>query len=313
MRKNDHLALDGHGLTLFLAVLEEGSVTAAAERLDLTQSAVSHALQKLARIVGAPLFVKSGRGIVATAHALRLAGEARGLIDRLEAFARPDAFAPESVELSLVVAANDFQADLLLPAVFHRLSAVAARVELRIIPSGSPSPDLLRERRCVLVVSPYPPSGTDILQRKLIEDRYAVFFDPTAREAPQSYEDYMASRHVTVVHTDINRLEFDKRLETAGIARDLRIRVASFAGVASFIKGTDMIATLPWLLERGVLRGLRQAPVPLGGALSRDMCVLPLFMAWHLRDQRDPASMFVRQAIIETAQELARPGRARRH
>src|SRR5205814_5676528 len=87
MNKIDHLALDGHALELFLAVLEEGSVTAAATRLGLTQSAVSHALNKLRRIVGDPLFAKSGRGIVATAHALTLAAKARALIDEMRSFA----------------------------------------------------------------------------------------------------------------------------------------------------------------------------------------------------------------------------------
>src|SRR6185312_7929182 len=56
MKEIDHLALDGHALELFLAVLEEGSVTSAATRLGLTQSAVSHGLNKLRRIAGDPLF-----------------------------------------------------------------------------------------------------------------------------------------------------------------------------------------------------------------------------------------------------------------
>ena len=60
MNKIDHLALDGHALELFLAVLEEGSVTAAATRLGLTQSAVSHALNKLRRIVGDPCLPNPG-------------------------------------------------------------------------------------------------------------------------------------------------------------------------------------------------------------------------------------------------------------
>jgi hypothetical protein len=68
MSELDHLDLDGHLLRLLLAVVDEGSITRAAQRLGVTQSAVSHLLDKLRAIVGDPLFVKSGRGIVATAQ-----------------------------------------------------------------------------------------------------------------------------------------------------------------------------------------------------------------------------------------------------
>lgn len=310
MNEDDHLSLDGHSLRLFLTVLEEGSVTAAADRLDLTQSAVSHALKKLSRIVGSPLFVKSGRGIVATAHALRLAAEARDLIDRLETFARPDEFRPETTDLSLIIAASDFQADLLLPQLYQRLSARLARVRLQIIRAGSPAPDMLRDRRCDLVISPYPPEGTDILQRKLLEDQHAVFYDPATITPPRTLEEYTAARHVTVVHSGTDRLEFDKKLDAAGIARDIRIRIVGFAGAASFLKGSDMIATMPSLLGRSVLRGLSQAPMPTGGGLTKAMGTLSMFLAWHLRDHRDPASMLVRQTLVDVAQEQARAVRS---
>src|SRR5215470_15475460 len=116
MKEIDHLALDGHSLSLFLAVLEEGSVTGAATRLGLTQSAVSHGLKKLRRIAGDPLFAKSGRGIVATAHAQALAAKARNLIDEMRTFAGGTSFDPAVAQLSLTIAANDFQRNLLLPS-----------------------------------------------------------------------------------------------------------------------------------------------------------------------------------------------------
>src|SRR5579862_2222955 len=106
MSKIDYFELDGAALRLFLAVLEEGSVTRAATRLGLTQSAVSHALQRLRRIVRDPLFAKSGRGIVATAHARALAGRARVLLDDMKAFAAGASFDPAVAELTLTIAAN---------------------------------------------------------------------------------------------------------------------------------------------------------------------------------------------------------------
>ena len=67
MNDFDWYALDARLLRLLVAVAQTGSVTAAAQRLGVTQSAVSHQLDRLRAIVGDPLFVKSGRGIVATA------------------------------------------------------------------------------------------------------------------------------------------------------------------------------------------------------------------------------------------------------
>src|SRR3990172_2614702 len=118
MKKIDQLALDGHALRLFLAVLNEGSVTAAAARLGLTQSAVSHALQKLRDIDGDPLFVKSGRGIIATAHARSLAQQARALLDAMKVFASGASFDASTARLAFTIAANDFQRVLLLPPLF---------------------------------------------------------------------------------------------------------------------------------------------------------------------------------------------------
>ena len=83
MSKFDHLDLDGHLLSALVAVVQEGSVTRAAQHLGVTQSAVSHLLDRLREITGDPLFVKSGRGIVATARAEALAGPARRRYCRL--------------------------------------------------------------------------------------------------------------------------------------------------------------------------------------------------------------------------------------
>ena len=69
MRKIDHLALDGHALKTFLTVLDETSVSRAANNLGVTQSAVSHTLDKLRKIFGDPLFIRVGRGIEPSAAA----------------------------------------------------------------------------------------------------------------------------------------------------------------------------------------------------------------------------------------------------
>ena len=109
MSKFDHLDLDGRLLQLLMAVVETGSVTRAAERLGVTQSAVSHLLDKLRTITGDPLFVKSGRGIVATARAEKLAVQARELLSSLHGFAQSDPFDAARWQAHITIAANDIQ------------------------------------------------------------------------------------------------------------------------------------------------------------------------------------------------------------
>ncbi|WP_442776228.1 LysR family transcriptional regulator, partial [Sphaerotilus montanus] len=216
----DHHDLDGQLLRLLVAGHEEGSVTRAAARLGVTQSAVSHLLDKLRAIVGDPLFVKSGRGIAPTVHADLLVEQARRLLDQLHAFRTAGAFDPARLDTTLTIAANDLQRDVLLPPLLRRLRAEAPGLALRVIPSGAPQAALLRDETCALVLTPRPPEATDILQRRLFDDQYRVFHDPECRAAPQTEADYLASDHVTVVH-DAPRctLDVDDWLLAPGLRR----------------------------------------------------------------------------------------------
>lgn len=297
MNEFDHFDLDGRALRLFLAVLEEGSVTAAATRLGLTQSAVSHGLGRLRRIVSDPLFVKSGRGIVATQHALELADRARDLIDGLRDFAGSAGFAPGEARLDLTIAANDLQRDLLLPGLFRRLDASARSLRLRVIPSGVPSADMLRERRADLVLTPLPPAGSDIIQKRLFRDHYVCYFDADCRAAPRDETAYLAARHVTVVHTDNEQLDFDKRLAAGGIVRDIAISVPNFAAVPAFLAGSDMLATLPSLLGNRQMAGFASVRLPLRAKGTAGLANLPIYMAWHQRFHDDPAHRWLRREL----------------
>ena len=196
----DHLDLDGRLLQLLLAVHEEGSVTRAAQRLGVTQSAVSHGLEKLRAIVGDALFVKSGRGITPTAMADLLAGRARLLLDDLRAFSTAAGFDPARLSATITIAANDLQRDLLLPGLLRHLRAQAPGLSLRVIPSGAPQAAMLRDETCQLLITPRPPEGSDIFQKRLFEDRLRVFYDPAQRAAPASLADYLAAEHVTVLY-----------------------------------------------------------------------------------------------------------------
>ena len=299
MKNIDHLDLDGHALKLLTLVVQLGSVTQAANALGVTQSSVSHHIERLRAITGDPLFVKSGRGIVATARAQTLAHEAQHLLSQLQAFVHKGQFEPSRLSECFTIAANDLQRDLLLPALLERLHQEAPHITLRLIASNVPSADMLRAQDCQLVISPRPPDTTDILHRRLFTDRYRVFFDAHQRSAPRSRKAYEQAQHVSVVYQPPRPLEIDDWMQREGVARQFVTTLSSFSGIASFIKGTSRLATLPGLLSRGLLQGLADAPVPVKTP------EMPMYAIWHIRHQHDPVHAWLRQCLLEVVKQQA--------
>lgn len=291
MSQINESAVDTKLLRLLIAVVDAGSVTAAAEQLGVTQSAVSHQLGRLRALTGHDLFVKSGRGIAATQQARALALEARELLQRLEAFARTADFDPARWRTTFTIAANDFQREVLLPALAARLRDAAPGVALSIVASDVPTLETLRDGPCDLVISPRPPDGTDILQKRLFEDRWRVFYDRRVRRAPASAAAYLEADHVTVVYEARRALELDGALAARGLKRRFAVMVPGFGAVASFLRGSPMLATAPARLASGLLREFAsiEPPVPCPR--------LPMYMIWHARTHHDAAHRWMRQQL----------------
>lgn len=284
--------LDVRLLRVLVAVVETRSVSRAAERLDLTQSAVSHALARLRRIVGEPLVVKSGRGIATTARAAALAVRAQALLDEIRRFSESGRFTPARWNAELTIAANDLQRDLLLPPLLDLLRREAPGVRLRVIPSDAPTAELLRSDDCHLVISPRPPEGADIVQRRLFQDRWRVFHDPAMRAAPASRAEYLAAEHVSVGYAPPRSLAIDGLLADRGVRRRIVAWVPNFSGIASFVRGSARVATMPGLLRQGILRDLADSAVPV------PCPPMPMYLIWHERHRSDPAHRWLRSQLV---------------
>ncbi len=294
MSKFDHFSLDGQLLNLLLVVLEEGSVTRAAQRLGVTQSAVSHLLDKLRAITRDPLFVKSGRGITPTVRAEAMAPQARRMLEELRRLTLPDTLDPGALDVCFTIAANDFQRELLLPTLLRELRLQAPKVRLHTIPSGVPNAEMLRDGHCELLLSPRPPDATDIVQKRLFTTPYRVFYDANVRSAPGSLAEYLESEHVSVLYQPRRALDIDQWLLAQGVARRMAVTVPGFADIASFLKNSTWLATLPGLLGLGLLREFQSCTVP------TPCPTMPMYMVWHIRHQHDPTQRWLRQTLERT-------------
>jgi DNA-binding transcriptional LysR family regulator len=117
MKKIDIRSVDGQLLSTFLLVLEESSVTRAAERLGVTQSSVSHSLGRLRSVFDDPLFVRSGQSLLPTERAISLREPVHAVLDGLEGLTHQRNFDPFNDDLFFIVAANDTQRELIFPTL----------------------------------------------------------------------------------------------------------------------------------------------------------------------------------------------------
>src|SRR4051812_13418608 len=127
--------LDLNLLRVFAVVAETGSVTEAASRLYLTQPAVSASLRRLTNVVRAPLFARSGRGLVLTSRGTRLRDGLRPHLQRIiEAALDPDAFDPKTSERTLRLGLTDAAELWPPPPLLRVLEKEAPRMRVIVTP-----------------------------------------------------------------------------------------------------------------------------------------------------------------------------------
>ena len=232
-------------------------MTRAAQRLEVTQSAVSHLLDKLRAIVGDPLFVKSGRGIVR--HRPR-----RGVRCSRPRAARRDArvcrerrVRPGAVQRS---GHDRRQRPAGRPAAAVAVAAGTARIRAPACaahrPSGVPSADMLRDGQCQLVITPRPPDARATSCRSACSRTATSSITtppPRRATAPSNYLERARHRALRVAAHARHRPLAGRARRRATFLRP-RCRVSRHR---LFLRGSGLLATLPGLLRANLLRGFR--------------------------------------------------------
>lgn len=298
MKKIDFTDLDGKVLRVFLTILEESSVSKAADRLGVTQSAISHTLGKLRKILGDPLFVRSGQGLTPTERALSLKDPAQSVLDGIRALTEGRPFDPQSEQMDFQIATNDMPRELIFPDLLRTTRDDGVRLQLEFIPSGVPVPELLRSDRCQLMVTPLPPDGPDIFQKRLITSPLMVFFDAAHRDPPRDWQAYCASDHVEVRFADGRNARAVMRGVDQSQIRPPVVTLPHFNAIPPFVKGSDLISTDTALMKRGPLAVLDCAPLPF------ECDPVTIYMVWHQRSTNDPAHRWLRDRIEALALAL---------
>ena len=236
--------LDLNLLRVFAVVAEAGSVTEAASRLYITQPAVSAALRRLTTALGAPLFVRAGRGLALTARGEQLrARTAVHLQALVDAALVPAHFDPRTSERTFRVGVSDSGFTWLLPPLLRMIGReapgmciVAVPVQFRNVAAA-----FADGLDCAVRVADSLPST--IRRAPLFTGGFVCVYDPRhARFGRLTDAVYFAHEHIVVSYNGDTRGIVEDVFERQ---RRVRCSIPSFTQVGALIEGTALLATVP--------------------------------------------------------------------
>jgi DNA-binding transcriptional LysR family regulator len=298
MKKFDYSSLDGNTLKAFIALIEESSVSRAAERLNVSQSGLSHTLGNLRIVLADELFVRAGRGIEPTVRARELAPRISALLDDLNGLGHLRAFDPHSQPMRFTIASNDFPLHFIFPVLLRELTSQGIRPEFRFIPAGVPSVGRLHNSDYQLIITPAPPKGPDVRAQPLFSSKMEVFYDAATRKPPRTWRQFLKCPYVDVRFSYSESSTMVLPGVNLNQTQDPAITVPNFSALTTFIKGTDMITSQLGAMHLGLLSTLDKAPLPIKTE------PLTIYMVWHRRDDEDPSHVWLRTQIAETVNNL---------
>jgi DNA-binding transcriptional LysR family regulator len=284
--------LDLNLLVALDTLLEERSVSRAADRMNLSQSAMSSSLSRLREYFGDELLIAVGRRMEPTALALSLAPSVREILQRIRVTiqTRPT-FDPATAQRRFRIMTSDYLVEVLLADVIRELATIAPGLQLQILPSNEISFAQFLKGDVDAIIVPEEHTMADHPRRVLFEDTFScvVWSGNTTVREPLTMEQWLAMSHV-VVHFGRDQLTiferwFAEQSATARAERRVDIIAPSFGVVPHLVVGTQRVATMHTrharLYEK--LLPLRVLAPPPGFPVMRET------LQWHRHLDTDPA------------------------
>lgn len=295
-------------LELFDTVYRLRNLTAAGQRLGLSQSAVSHGLGKLRDAYGDPLFVRTQRGVQPTPFADALAEPVANALEIVRSTLARPVFEPAQEQRVFRIAMTDVGERMFLPHVLSWMSGEAPGIRLETSSPGlAELYDGLGSGEIDLAVGFIPGLGKQVRQHVLFHERFVYMM----RRGHPDYAPALSVAHIQrLPHAIADPLGTDhaaaveKVLADSGVRANIALRVRSFLGLAPIVAETDLIAPVPSNLGR-TMAGSRQLEIcePPVSFPGFDVSVY-----WHQRFHQDPASAWLRNGFASLFQD-ARPFR----
>ena len=310
--------LDLNLLRVFDEVMAERNLTRAAEKLAITQPAVSNALRRLREVLGDELVTRRGHGVEPTPRALALWPAVRHALAQLQETLSPGRFDPASAQTTFVLAMADATGATLIPPLIEIVEREAPGVSLRVVPLTTRDPRrLLDDESADMAVGYFPAVLADLTARaqsdnvvahestRLYDSQYVCVMraDHPLAAVPMTLDLYCAARLLLVSFSGMPFGFIDGALAALGRERRIVLTVNQFFTAGRVVATTDLLTVLPrhFVGVASVRDELVWRPLP--------MTLPPVHVdaLWHRRRNHDPAHRWLREAIARAARNTPAP------
>jgi DNA-binding transcriptional LysR family regulator len=316
-------ALDLNLLRVFDTLIEERSVTRAGERLGLSQSAISHALNRLRYVLHDELFVRMADGMRPTPRAAEIAPRLRKGLLQLQLALGPTEFVPEQTERRFTIACGEYVGTVLVPGFIARVRGLAPNAELRIRPSNMGVTEALLAGRIDLAIGSFRRVPEPFVCETLFQETrvWVLSADHPAADAELTLERLASLSHLIISGTGedehaINGYVSDHGLErlvtrsevgllqgalaARGLRRVVGLTTPHFPAALAVVSHSDMAAPLPRRLAAAFANGYRlKLFEPPYTSPPFDIMAL-----WHRDHGEDRAVAWLRNILREVAAGL---------
>lgn len=289
-------------LIAFDALMSDRSVSRAAAKLGVTQSALSHALKRLRVMFGDPLLVRGARGMAPTERAMSLMQPVKAILAEIHSIVSTRiVFDPATTKRTFKISMSDAMSVEALPLIVRSLRKNAPGIDLLISSSG-PRDACTRisndEIELAIGVFPHKPEG--FRHKELYRDTLVCVADrkhPSLKKGRMDEKSYLTSPHVTVAPNLDSGVQLDDIFIAMGLVRRVVATVPHYIAVPALIRGTDLIAHTRRRLVN-VLRissNLVVFPIPVPIRIPE----LSFEQIWHPRYDGDPGHRWLRHLIAD--------------
>jgi DNA-binding transcriptional LysR family regulator len=294
--------LDLNLLIALDVLITESSVTKAAERLEMSQSAMSHALKRLRIILNDDILIRTSREMEVTPYARQISDRVRQILLEIQSsLLEKEAFNPATAKNTFRIAASDYVEATIGINLVQQLTTQAPGIRIRVTNLHKETVmNALDENFIDLIINARLPLKNWHVEQNLYREEFVCVIRSDAALTELSVEDYIRRSHLLVSMRDDFQGAGDEILERQQQSRQVIWSTPHFMAMPFLLANSDCVALLPRRMAQQCAKAmnLKLLPPPI------EIEGFTVSMIWHQRNTNRPQHQWLREQIVNATQNI---------